>query len=224
MDDGEAATNGDITLLENQTAALREAGGYTAVWKMEFTKEGESVGVTEYTHAVDYENERSSFTMLITNEDEVNTDYESYQADGVSFARYGSGEEATYQVNDAAFAPENTLFAVQSSITDVDDLADFEVVGAETYDGVTVTRYELTHEPSWIASQSPDEEFTWTTFTYTVLVDQDGLIRLESWGGEGVDDDGVDHTMEFSYSLTNIGATSVEEPEWIDTAREQAEQ
>ena len=218
----EPADQGDIVLVENRTAALRDTGGYTAIWKMEFKKEGETVGATTYMHAVDYENERSSFSMLMASEGEVSTDYESFHADGVTYARYGTGEDATYQVADAAFAPENTLFSVESHITDADDLAGFATVGTETYDGVTVTRYERTDRPVWIAAQSPDSNFTWTKFTYTVLVDENGLVRSDSWGGEGVTDDGVTQTMEFSYSLTDVGSISIEEPDWVATARDGA--
>ena len=240
---GEPTGSADVALVENRTAALRAAGGYTGVWQMEFSRDGEVVGSTTYTHAVDYENERSSFSMLMTSEGEVSNDYETFQADGVSYARYGAGEDATYQVNDAAFAPENTMFSVQSYVTDADDLSEFAAVGTETYDGVhqtpqasdaahqnsessedvTVTRYERTDRPTWVAAQGSDE-FTWTEFTYTVLVDEDGLVRSESWGGEGVDADGVTRTMEFSYSLTGVGSTVVEEPDWTATARAQTEQ
>jgi hypothetical protein len=221
--DGGSAGDGDVALVENRTAALRAAGSYTSVWKMESSSEGEVVGGMTYTHAVDYENERSRFSMLMTNEGEVSNDHETFHADGVTYARYGAGEDATYQVNEAPFAPENAPFSVQSYVADGEDLSDFTAVGAETYDGVSVTRYERTDRPNWVAAQGADDEFTWTEFTYTVLVDEDGLVRSESWGGEGVDDGGVRHTMEFSYSLTDVGSTSVEEPDWIEAARDQVE-
>lgn len=221
---GGAGDGGDVALVEDRAAELEAAGGYTAVWKMEFSTEGDVVGATTYTHAVDYGSERSSFSMLMTGDGEVSNDFETYHADGVTYARYGSGGDATYQANDATFAPENAPFPVESYVTDADDLADFSAVGTETFDGVTVTRYERTDRPNWVSARSADDEFTWTEFTYAVLVDGDGLVRSESWGGEGVDDDGVGHTMEFSYSLTGVGSTSVEEPDWIATAREQADQ
>ena len=221
---GEPAGSGDVVLVENRTAALEAAGGYTGVWQMESSRDGELVGRTTYTHAVDYENERSSFTMVMASEGEVSNDYESFHADGVSYTRYGAGEEATYQTNDAAFAPGNTLFSVQSYVTDADDLSEFAAVGTESYDGVTVTRYERTDRPTWVSAQGSGGEFTWTEFTYTVLVDENGLVRSESWGGEGVDADGVSQTIAFSYSLTDVGSTVVEEPDWITAAQAQTEQ
>jgi hypothetical protein len=216
------STNGDVTLVENRTAVLLDAGGYTSVWEMNVTSETDGVSATTYTHAVDYENERSSFGMLMTSRDEVSTAYENFYADRKSYTRYGEGEEATYQVADGVFAPENTLFSVESFVTSGGDLAAFSAAGTETYDGVTVTRYERTDQPAWIASQGTDGEFTWTTFNYVVLVDADGLIRYESWSGEGVDEAGAETTMTFSYSLTDVGSTVVEEPDWLTTAVEQA--
>lgn len=219
----ETADSGGVELVENRTAVLRAAGSYTSVWQMESSSDGEVVGSTTYTHAVDYDNERSSFGMLMRNEDEVTNDYETFQAEGVSYVRYGTGEDATYQMNEAPFAPENTLFPVQSYVTDADDLSEFAAAGTETYDGVSVTRYERTDRPAWVATQGADDEFRWTEFTYTVLVDENGLVRSEGWGGEGVDEDGVTQTMQFSYSLTDVGSTVVEEPDWTANARASAE-
>lgn len=216
--------SGDVTLVENRTAALMSAGSYTATWEMAFSSEGETVGATTYTHAVDYENERSSFGMLMTSEDEVSNDHESFYADGTTYARYGSGDEATYNVADGEFAPENTLFPVESSFTSASDLEAFSAAGTETYDGVSVTRYERTDRPTWVNSQAGDEDFTWTSFNYVVLVDDDGLVRYESWGGDGVDEDGVEQTITFSYSLTDVGSTSVEDPDWLSMADEQSNQ
>lgn len=219
-DDGPSAGGNDVELVENRTAALRAAGSYTSVWGMTYTQDGEVVGETSYTTAVDYANERSSFSMVQTNEGEVQTGFESYYADGTSYTRYS--EDETYAVDDGAqFAPDRSLFAPDTYTHTAGDLAEYTRVGTETYDGVEVTRYELTERPAWLAQQAPDEEFTWTEFTYTVLVDDDGLVRFEGWTGEGVDDDGVTATMEYSYALTGVGSTVVEEPAWIDAARDQ---
>lgn len=224
---GDGTTAGgesDVSLVENRTAALMDAGSYTSLWEMEYAEDGAVVGKTSYTHAVDYENERSAFGMVMANDGEVSNDYGTYHADGTTYARYGTSDEATYQTTTGPFAPENTLFSVQSYVADADDLSEFDAVGTETYDGVTVTRYERTDRPTWVSAQNTEDDFTWEEFTYTVLVDEDGLVRLESWSGEGVTTDGVTRTITFTYSLTAVGSTTVAEPDWVDAAREQAEQ
>lgn len=222
-DEPDDGTDGEVMIVDNRTATVLDAGGYTSVWEMEFTSERDGVSITRYTHAVDYVNERYSFGMLMTNRDEVTNDYESFYADGTSYVRYGDGEEATYQTAPGEFTPENTLFSVESSITSGSDLSEFSVVGTETYDGVTVTRYERSDQPAWIAAQGTDDEFTWTAFDYAVLVDEDGLVRYDSWTGEGVDGEGVEQTMTFSYSLTDVGSTVVEDPDWLTAADEQTD-
>lgn len=107
------------------------------------------------------------------------------------------------------------MFPVESTIASTSNLAEFSAVGTETYDGVDVTRYERTDQPDWISPQTTNTEFTWTAFTYVVLVDADGLVRYESWSGEGVDEAGAETTMTFTYSLTDVGSTVIEDPNWL---------
>ena len=210
--------SGDVTLVDDRAAVLADAGGYTATWQMNFSSESEGLSVVSYTNEVDYEGERSNFEMLMTDSDEVTNDYESFYADGTLYTRIGDGEDGTYTRADSEFAPDDSLFSVQSYITSESNLEQFSVAGTETYDGVSVTRYERTEQPNWIAPQEAGTEFTWTEFNYVVLIDADGLVRYESWGGEGVDEAGVDHTMTFSYSLTDVGSTVVEDPDWLTMA------
>lgn len=212
--------SGDVMLVDDRAAALADAGGYTATWQMNFSSESESLSVVTYANKVDYENERSSFEMLMTDRDVVTNDYESFYADGTSYTRIGTGEDGTYTRADSEFAPENTLFPVQSYISGDSDLEQFSVAGTETYDGVAVTRYERAEQPSWIAPQEVGTEFSWTEFEYVVLIDADGLVRYDSWGGNGVDQAGVEHTMMFSYSLTDVGSTVVDDPNWLTMAGE----
>jgi hypothetical protein len=217
-DGSDGSGSGDVTLVDNRTAVLANAGGYTTTWQMNVSSENEGLSVVRYANEVDYESERSRFEMLMTDRDEVTNDYESFYADGTLYTRIGEGEDATYTRADGEFAPENSLFSVQSYITSESDLERFSVAGTETYDGISVTRYERTEQPNWIAPQEAGTEFSWTEFNYVVLVDADGLVRYESWGGDGVDEAGVEHAMTFSYSLTDMGSTVVEDPNWLTVA------
>lgn len=222
--DSTDATGGDVTLVENQTAVLMAAGSYTSVWEMASDTEGERVSAMTYTHAVDYENERSSFGMLMGDGGEATLDSEIFHADGTTYRRYGTGEEATYVTSEREFAPHDTLFSVESSFASGSDLEAFTAVGTETYDGVSVTRFERSDRPSWVHNQAGDGEYTWNSFDYVVLVDEDGVVRYESWGGDGVDEAGVEHTISFSYAITGVGSTTIEDPEWLDAAREHSEE
>lgn len=219
--DGNSAGDGTSqSLVENRSAVFREAGSYSSVWELRVTEDGTVSSATAYTTAVDYTNERSWFGMRTTSDGEVGTDYETYHADGRSYTRYGEGEDATYAVAEGEFAPGQSLFSAQAQ-SYVGDLSGYERTGTETYDGVRVTRYEETQRPTWFAGGSwTDGEVRWTEFTYSVLVDDDGLVRSEGWSAEGTDDAGVTVTVEYSYSVTGIGSTSVDEPDWTADADE----
>jgi hypothetical protein len=218
--DDDAAGDGSQTLIENRTAVFREAGSYSSVWELRVTEGGTVSSSTAYTTAVDYANERSAFGMRTTSDGQVGSDYETYYADGQSYTRYGEGEDATYSVADGTFAPGQSLFSAQAQ-SYVSELSGYERVGTETYDGVRVTRYEETQRPTWFAGGSwTDGEVRWTEYTYSVLVDGDGLVRSEGWSAEGVNEAGATVTIEYSYSVTGVGSTTVDEPDWARTARE----
>ena len=56
-----------------------------------------------------------------------------------------------------------------------------------------------------------------------MLVDADGLPRYESWSFEGETDDGETITGEWEYTLTKVGSTTVDDPEWLAAAQAAAE-
>lgn len=54
--------------------------------------------------------------------------------------------------------------------------------------------------------------------------DGDVAARDDPDGGDGSDAEGVEHTITFSYAITGVGSTTIEDPEWLDAAREQADE
>lgn len=214
---GDGATGDDGTLA-NRTAALLEAGSYTSTWRMTVT-EGETVSGTGYVSAVDYATERSHFRSEQITDGETAVGWEVYHAEGTSYNRYGEGESASYMVGEGTFTGTSP-FDSGSYITGDDDLSEFTRAGTTTFDGVSVTRYVLTERPAWIAAQAMAEgEVRWTDFEFEVLVDDDGLVRAERWTATGTKD-GVAQSVEFTYEITGVGSTTVEEPDWLDAARE----
>ncbi|WP_415378954.1 hypothetical protein [Halosimplex sp. TS25] len=212
----------DAYVAENRTALLVEAGSYTSYWQMRATEGGVVTSDTTYTWAVDYDRDRTRFSARMASADAVTMDYETYHADGRTYQRNGEGDDATYSVADGEFRPTASA-AMTTNVADADDLAEFANEGTETHEGVTVTRYVRTQEPTWLTNQAAaDGNFTWTEFRFTVLVDEDGLVRSEGWEAEGVDEDGASYVMSFTYALSDVGATDVEEPAWAATAREGA--
>lgn len=215
-DDG---ASGDGTLA-NRTAVLADAGSYTSTWRMTVT-EGDVVSGTAYTSAVDFESERSYFRSDQTSDDETTAGWEVYHAEATTYNRYGEGESASYVVGEGPFTG-TTPFDAGSYVTGDDDLSEFDRTGRTAFDGVEVNRYVLTERPGWIAAQQLAEgEVRWTDFEFEVLVDDDGVVRAERWTATGTQD-GETLVMEFSYEVTGIGTTTVDEPAWVATARDQA--
>jgi hypothetical protein len=103
--------------------------------------------------------------------------------------------------------------------------------GSETFDGVAVERYELSEADSQLiqagsaasAGAAGSGNMEITDFQYVVLVDEDGLSRFESWSFSGRTADGQVVTGEWEYSLTKVGSTTVEDPDWLAEAEAQAQ-
>jgi len=220
--DGDSTSDGSSDVVANRTAVLVDAGSYTSTWRLTATEGGTVTSETAYTSGVDYVNERSHFQSSQTSGGETASGWEVYSAGDVTYNRYGEGEAASYVVGEGTFTG-TTPFDAGSYVARGGDLAEFERAGTETFDGVGVTRYVLTERPSWIAAQQlAEDDVRWTEFTFEVLVDDDNLVRAERWTSTGTQD-GVTHTIEFSYEITGVGATTVDEPAWVGTAREQNE-
>lgn len=214
---GDSGDGGAAALVENRTAALEAAGSYTSVWRMRTYEDGAQVSEMAYETAMDYANQRYGFEMRSTSEGTTRTSAASYYADGTSYQRLGEGEDAQYMANDVPFGQVaksgRAAFVAMSG-----DLDGFTRTGTETFDGVGVTRYEMGSTAPWLSGQGQDG-VQWTDFSYVVLVDDQGLVRSERWTGTGVDDAGVERSVEFTYELTGVGSTEVPEPAWLDLAR-----
>jgi hypothetical protein len=212
------------TLVGNQTAALLEAGSYTTSWRLQSTEDGEVVSELAYTTAIDLDAERFHFTSTIGADEGSRTASESFYADGTNYQRFGSGEDVGYVQTEGTFGT-TAQYGRSPAITGTGDLSEFTRSGTETVDGVQVTRYVLEERASWVAGQlQADEDVRWTDFTYEVLVDGDGLVRSERWTSGGVDDDGVAHAVQYTYTVTGVGSTDVPDPDWLDDARRSAGQ
>lgn len=220
--DGTAGT-GDAHVAENRTALLVEAGSYTSYWQMRTTEDGVVTSNTTYTWAVDFDRDRTHFSARMASADTVQLNYGTYHADGRTDQRQGEGEDATYSVTDGEFRPTASA-AMRTTIDDADDLVEFANEGTETHEGVTVTRFVRTEEPAWLGNRGQtDGDLTWTEFRFTVLLDEDGLVRSEGWEAEGVSEDASTYVMSFTYALSDVGGTDVEEPAWVATARDTAD-
>ena len=224
-DAGDASSSG-LSVSEADDR-LREAGSFTTTWSYSVTDADGTTTAVNDTYRVDLDDNRS-IELFTTDGESAQSEFEIFIADGTSYARYGSGESVFYQASDQ---PQNVFDSATGRASGfygyLEEDATF--VGTETFDGVTVSRYEYTDVDAWqtynqgVTSTTfdTDEEVTITDFSITVLVDENDVGRLTTWTLVGETEGGDTVSVEWRYSLTDVGSTTVEEPSWLDEAQAQ---
>lgn len=204
---------------------LRDAGSFTTDWSYTVTDvDGTTTSVND-TYRVDLDSNRS-YERLSTAGPAGETTVETYIAGGTSYTRVGTAGGAYYQASDQPPDVFETATGRASGFYgDLEEDATF--AGTETFDGDTVSRYEYRDDEAWeayssglnSAAFSASENVTITDFEIAVLVDEDGIGRLTTFTVSGETDDGTAVSAEWRYSVTDIGSTTVEEPDWLDEAQ-----
>ena len=228
----DSASADDELELTDTEAALRDAGSFTVVWTYSgVDQSGSETEVTREFYA-DLEAERS-LTVVSSMRDGQSDAGSSQQffADGVTYMRSGPEESPTYFSfeQESADVVATAIALSQARAYGADENLAFE--GSETFDGVAVERYELSEADSQLiqagsaasAGAAGSGNMEITDFQYVVLVDEDGLSRFESWSFSGRTADGQVVTGEWEYSLTKVGSTTVEDPDWLAEAEAQAQ-
>lgn len=227
-DDGGAgdADAGDLELTDAEQA-LRDAGSFTVTWTYSGVDERGVETEVRREFYVDLDDERSlSLVSSMRDGQSDGGSMEQFFADGTTYVRSGPADSPTYfSYEQETSDPLATAISLsQARAYEATDDLSFE--GTETYDGVSVERYELSEASSQLiqagsaagaGAGSGNVEIT--DFHYTVLVDSDGLSRFESWSFEGRTDDGETITGQWEYSLTAVGSTTVDDPDWLAEAQ-----
>jgi hypothetical protein len=219
---GDESADADEVELSDPERHLRDAGSFTVTWSYDGVgANGVETAVSREFHA-DLNAGRS---RTVTSSGESGA-VEQFVAEGVTYTRTGAGDAATYAAYDGATDVTATAVALsQARAYSANDGLEF--VGSETFDGVAVDRYELSAANealilagSAAAAESADE-IEVTSFEYVVLVDEDGLSRHESWRFTGQTADGDEVRGSWEYSLTALGSTTVDDPDWLADAQAQ---
>ncbi|WP_436923275.1 DUF7537 family lipoprotein [Halosimplex amylolyticum] len=96
--------------------------------------------------------------------------------------------------------------------------ATFEREGVETFQEVPVMRYEATGvnalSDSWAGGENASSWYE--EFSATLLLDEDGVIRHYEY--EFVWSEYQTRRVSRSYTLSDVGSTDVEKPEWVANA------
>ncbi len=96
--------------------------------------------------------------------------------------------------------------------------ATYEREGVETFQGVPVMRYEATGvdalSDSWAGGENASSWYE--EFSATLLLDEDGVIRHYEY--EFVWAESTTQRITQSYTLSDVGNTDVEKPDWAEDA------
>ncbi|WP_135821170.1 DUF7537 family lipoprotein [Halostella litorea] len=195
---------------ESHTSAIQSAGSYTLESNVSLT--GADSSLVQNAHGqVDLENDRQyavQFASLFGNR----TTYR-YTADNTTYQRIVPEDgETQYQTS------EGGQIANPSINTDNVDAFEWEQQGTETHEGVGVTRYEATGVANYTALPTSPAEENVSDVSATLLVSEDGVMHeyRVDYTQEG---SGSTQEISLRYAVTDVGSTTVEEPGWLDEAR-----
>ena len=207
--DSDGINDADAIFAQHQAALTED--GYTIELTSSQEVDGEEQAM-EQTHMYDASQER----VFLTSTREGMGDDELYVAgDGPAFVKTDTSEgDVQYQ----KFPDEGVEDYTDHSVVR-DRLAPFEYeyTGTTEYDGKTVGKYEI----AGFAEEQGQEVSDRFSIEGEVLIDSDGVVWY-------IHTEGTDHEQGATFTETievvSMGQTSVEEPDWLDTAREEAQE
>ncbi|UPM41780.1 DUF7537 family lipoprotein [Halocatena salina] len=159
---------------------------------------------------------------------------ESFSVEESTFireSRYSSSNN-TYEMNKTEDEPvryetyqesfDSQAVFVQGFISEWLSNATFGEASRVTHDGKQVFRYEVTG----VDSAEPfvldfDGDPRLKSFNGTAFVTENGVVRSFSYTMGYTIADGTNKTLSAKYHITDVDSTTVEEPTWVTTAKEQ---
>lgn len=224
--DVEGADLDGAALNAATTAAVEDAGSYTletTTYQTSETDQGESIRRLDTTVRVDLDADegiRQSNSSFQSQPLTQNSSITVYTDGNMSYQERITGGETNYSAQEGeptsvrgGIRPVNTDSFTQN-FTFVTSGVVWEENGTETIDGDSVTRYTL----AGFEESNGNSDATITDSTGTLLVDDSDAIRYIELGVTTQSDSGTS-TVLLQYRLTDIGSTTVEEPDWLEQAQ-----
>lgn len=232
------------TLQDDHVGALQSAGSFTTRTTLDVASANGSARIAATT-LVDLEGDRALRTSRITTDiqggGELRTDTYTANDESYSRLRLGSGEETTDQYQHAtapyrdggAFGTTavNRTAAMNGALArNVGDSIDWTQTGTVERNGTTLTRYEASGTENFTEFRNGTDlgqtggsltnlDANVSDLSAVLFVDGEGLIyefRFDLTGTSG----GEEVTLSFVVKTSDVGETSVEAPDWLETARE----
>lgn len=197
---------------QGHAAALEDAGSATVLFQMDSSFGDTSAGASNATIAVDFE----SGAMYATANVSFGTTETYYAPDGTGYTRFKSGDQVQYErVSEKPNVSDLTSVDFEQLTQELN----FSANGTATVDGEKTWVYEAQNSTDFGEFGGEGEGATMNV-SATLYITSDGLVKqmaVATDGGAG------DTTVSFSLTqtYTKVGSTTVEEPDWLDEAKEQ---
>lgn len=230
---GEAYTAADeplntTALQADHTENLREAGSFTVRLNGTSTV-GNDTSTQQTVIRADLESnrtyQRSQVDQSLAGQSS-GVESELYVDNGTGYARFvlGSGNQsqAQYQTVDLSQLPPGSSAPSEQFLTldqyfAITEGANWTQQGTESFRGTTVTRYTIEGDYNESALTGGTAANV-TDFGATLLVTGDGTVRSFGFNAT-VEQQGRAVNVSNTIVVTDVGSTAVEEPDWLDEAR-----
>lgn len=208
-------------------AGLREARTFTVVEVLDATAQNQARGddfrtASTRTSTVDVWN-NVALSRLETDNFGVESVREEYVRGGLTYVRDGGFGAATSTLRGYPAEWNITELGGLSGSDDVRSLADvvqFTEVGRETVDGVSVVRYEANSLDAFDQSElGLDPGIEAVDASAVLLVGTDGIVRSMEINVDAVTDQETTISVTTTSTWSDIGSTTVTEPDWVTEAR-----
>jgi hypothetical protein len=201
-----------VTLSE-QESRLRAAGSYTL--QLNQTDAG-SNGTLTNTYRVERADERGSIRVVVDDPDEPNASRRVvFRGETAFVARRTApdGDQRVRNVTGSIRTPTNVSVDVFGSVATDLLRSGLERTGTTTVDGEAMARYTASGP-----TDAPPSAMDPATYRATLLVDDDGLVRVYEWRTVRRTDDDERLVFRGRLELTAVGDTAVGTPAWVGNA------
>lgn len=208
------------TAIDQHESALNDADSFTLGQNI-------STEISLFNFTMDFEAKQNSIDeqrvysaegdmegKTIMKESEYNSDDTTYEMKRME------DEPVEYEAYPDSFGSETSIN--QDFISTWLTNATFGEATRDTHDGEQVFRYEATDaEGAEPFVMDLEENPALNVFNGTLLVAEDGVVQSFSYTMNYTTTNGTEKTIAGDYQVTDLNSTTVEEPDWVETAREQ---
>jgi len=225
-------TSGDLPADAGQRhrEALRSSGSFTVDTVYVLGNETQDFITSNTTSQLDLDTDRG-YRNGTSALGQFRTVRSTYTDGDVTYHRTNNSIQTQYQRATAPYEggsvqPVNFTTVVGQAANATSNVS-YAESGTTTFDGVEVTRYEASGDAlaRELGGGSTDllQNASVESASSTVLVDGDGVVRLMNFEVVFVGEDDSRATLRIEQRVTEVGSTTVSEPDWLDEAKEQTD-